>query len=69
MVKADVGLRVIINVNDHTRNLIYSLAEGSKAYLATFDCVLGLRIFIYICNIIHHFFFFFLSIKIDYYEP
>lgn len=45
MVKADVGLTIIINVNDRIRNPICTLAESSKSYLNALDFVLGLRIF------------------------
>lgn len=45
MVKADVGLTVILNVNDHIRNPICTLAESSKSYLDILDFILGLRIF------------------------
>lgn len=56
-VKADVWLTVIINVNDHIRNPICSLVESSKAYLATLDCALGLKIFACTPNVSHHSFF------------
>lgn len=56
MVKADVGLTVIINVNDLIRNPICSLVESSKAYLDTLDCVLALKIFACTPNVSHHFF-------------
>lgn len=54
MVKADVVLTIIINVNDRIRNPICTLAESSKSYLNTLGFVLGLRIFTDTCKVIHY---------------
>lgn len=54
MVKADVGLTVIINVNDHILNPIWSLVESSKAYLANLSSILRLKIFACTPKVRHH---------------
>ena len=54
MVKADVGLTVILNVNDRIRHPIRTLAESSKSYLDILDFILGLRIFADTFKVILH---------------